>query len=550
MSQIVVNNLTFSYDTAYENIFEQVSFRIDTDWRLGFIGRNGRGKTTFLNLLMGKYEYKGSITASVNFDYFPFEVKDESLNTLDIVKNRIAPFAEWERQMEHYLKLATENEKVDDRERIEQPANKELFNKVEDDPLVSYGRLQELYQANDGYIIEELIEKELGKLQVDLSVLSRPFSTLSYGERTKVMLAALFLKKNNFLLIDEPTNHLDMEGRDTLAEYLQGKKGFILVSHDRAFLDRCIDHVLSINRNNIEVQKGNYSTWQKNKEWMDNYELEKNEQLKKDISSLSEAARRAMGWSDKVEASKIGGHVFDRGAVGHKAAKMMKRAKAIENRKLEAIEERKSLLKNIEQPDELKMNVLAFPKKRFIEAEDLCLYYGNREVVSHINFTLMMGERIALAGGNGSGKSSLLKLLLGEDITYRGRYFVASGLKISYISQDTSYLSGSLEDFSQKYGLDETIFKTVLRQLDFSRTQFEKDISEFSGGQKKKVLLAKSLAEPAHLFIWDEPLNFVDVYSRIQIEELLLKYLPTMIFVEHDRVFREKISTKVVELSI
>ena len=542
MSRIIVNDLTFSYDTAYDNIFEHVSFEIDTDWKLGFIGRNGRGKTTFLNLLLGKYDYKGSITASVDFDYFPFKAEDENILTIDLMKHTIAPFDQWEKEMEQCLKRTV----TDDAETGTGNGDPESA----DAAMERFGQLQELYQNHDGYIMEELIEKELGKLQVDLSVLRRPFGTLSFGERTKIMLAALFLKKNNFLLIDEPTNHLDMAGRETMANYLQGKTGFILVSHDRAFLDQCIDHVLSINRSNIEVQKGNYSSWKQNKDWQDNFELEKNEQIKKDIDELAVAARRAMGWSDKVEASKIGNHVYDRGAVGHKAAKMMKRAKSIESRKLEAIEEKKGLLKNVEQVEELKMNVLPFPKKRMIEAEDLSLFYGEREVVSHINFTLMQGDRIVLNGNNGSGKSTLIKLLLGESIQYTGRLFVASGLKISYVSQDTSYLRGKLEDFAAAYGLDETIFKTVLRQMDFARNQFGKDIREFSGGQKKKVLLAKSLAEPAHIFIWDEPLNFIDVFSRVQMEDLILKYQPTMLFVEHDRAFREKITTKMVDLNI
>ncbi|HCR40204.1 MAG TPA: hypothetical protein DIW41_04815, partial [Lachnospiraceae bacterium] len=473
MSRIIVNDLTFSYDTAYDNIFEHVSFEIDTDWKLGFIGRNGRGKTTFLNLLLGKYDYKGSITASVDFDYFPFKAEDENILTIDLMKHTIAPFDQWEKEMEQCLKRTV----TDDAETGTGNGDPESA----DAAMERFGQLQELYQNHDGYIMEELIEKELGKLQVDLSVLRRPFGTLSFGERTKIMLAALFLKKNNFLLIDEPTNHLDMAGRETMANYLQGKTGFILVSHDRAFLDQCIDHVLSINRSNIEVQKGNYSSWKQNKDWQDNFELEKNEQIKKDIDELAVAARRAMGWSDKVEASKIGNHVYDRGAVGHKAAKMMKRAKSIESRKLEAIEEKKGLLKNVEQVDELKMNVLPFPKKRMIEAEDLSLFYGEREVVSHINFTLMQGDRVVLNGNNGSGKSTLIKLLLGESIQYTGRLFVASGLKISYVSQDTSYLRGKLEDFAAAYGLDETIFKTVLRQMDFARNQFGKDIREFSG---------------------------------------------------------------------
>ncbi len=556
MSQITVKDLTFSYDTVYENIFEHVSFQLDTDWKLGFIGRNGRGKTTFLNLLLGKYEYRGSITASVEFDYFPFEVADDNMLTREVVKEIIAPFKAWESEMqacleEHERELKAYDPEVNAKERPEGSLQSAGIEGEEPlNPLMErYGELQELYQKHDGYIIDELICKELGKLRVDLTVLDRPFTTLSFGERTKLMLAALFLKKNNYLLIDEPTNHLDMEGRDTLAEYLQSKKGFLLVSHDRSFLDKCIDHVLSINRADIEVQQGNFSSWYHNRELMDQYELERNEQLKKDISGLAEAARRASAWSDQVEASKIGTHAGDRGFIGHKAAKMMKRAKSIENRKLEAIEEKKGLLKNIERAEPLKMSILEFHKDRLMEAENLSLFYDDREVASDISFLLRSGERIALRGRNGSGKSTLFKLLLGEEISYTGRYQVATGLKISYVSQDTSRLTGSLKDFSEDHGLDESIFKTVLSQLDFSRSQFDKDIREFSAGQKKKVLLAKSLSEPAHVFLWDEPLNFIDVLSRIQIEELILQFQPTMIFVEHDHIFSDKIGTKEVILT-
>lgn len=520
MSQIIVNDLSFSYDTVFDMIFENVSFQIDTDWKLGFIGRNGRGKTTFLHLLLGKYEYRGSISASVKFDYFPFKIDFIERKTLEVMKDIIAPFDKWEKEMEECL--------LGDIDR--------------------YGELQELYQKYDGYIIEELIQKELGKLRVDDTVLTRPFQTLSFGERTKIMLAALFLKKNNFLLIDEPTNHLDMEGREVLAAYLQSKKGFILVSHDRAFLDNCIDHVLSINRTNIEVQKGNYSSWYHNKTMRDNYEIQKNKQLQKDIATLSEAARKASAWSNKVEASKIGNHVFDRGHVGHQAAKMMKRAKTIESRKLDAIEEKKGLLKDIEVTEPLKINILPFHKKSLMDLEDVSLYYGDKEIASGINLSLRSGDRLAVQGKNGSGKTTLFKLLLGKDIKYNGKVYIAQGLKVSYVSQDTSYLSGSLKDFSVKYGLDETIFKTVLRQMDFERGQFNKDIKDFSQGQKKKVLLAKSLAEPAHIFLWDEPLNYIDVFTRIQLEELILTYKPTIIFIEHDRIFTESIATKIINL--
>ena len=165
-----------------------------------------------------------------------------------------------------------------------------------------------------------------------------------------------------------------------------------------------------------------------------------------------------------------------------------------------------------------------------------------------MTFTLERGERAALRGPNGAGKSSLLKLILGEEIPHTGTLWLAGGCKVSYVPQDTSFLRGDLKTFAQESGIDESLFKAILRKLDFSRTQFEKDMADYSGGQKKKVLLARSLCQPAHLYLWDEPLNFVDLYSRMQLEDLLLRYRPTMLFVEHDRTFTDKVATRCIEL--
>ena len=141
-----------------------------------------------------------------------------------------------------------------------------------------------------------------------------------------------------------------------------------------------------------------------------------------------------------------------------------------------------------------------------------------------------------------------MKLICGLPIPCTGTLEIGSGLKISYVPQDTSHLSGSLTDYAKEQGIDESIFKAILRKLDFSRIQFEKNMEDYSGGQKKKVLLAASLCNPAHLHIWDEHMNFVDVISRIQIEELILQYRPTLLFVDHDKVFTEKIATKIINL--
>ena len=492
MALINVSNLTFSYEGSYDNIFENVSFQIDTNWKLGFIGRNGRGKTTFLNLLLGKYPYSGSISTSVGFEYFPYEVKDKNLYTIDVIKSISVECMDWE------------------------------------------------------------IIREISLLDVQEDVLYRPFDTLSKGEQTKVLLAALFLTSSSFLLLDEPTNHLDMEARNIVKEYLKSKKGFILVSHDRDLLDYCVDHILSINKTNIDIQKGNFSSWWANKQMQDNYEIAENRKLLKEIERLSSAAQRSTKWADNVEKSKFGttnsGLKVDRGYIGHKSAKAMKRAKNIEARQTEAIARKSELLHNIEQYEDLKISPQDFHKHCLVEAKDLSLFYGDKEVCNNLNFTVNMGERVAIMGKNGSGKSSILKLINGEEITHTGELMIARGLKVSYISQDTSFLKGNLSDFAYDNEIDEAQFKTILRKLDFSREQFDKDMMDFSDGQKKKVLIAKSLCERAHLYVWDEPLNYIDIFSRIQIEKVILEYCPTLLFVEHDEAFRNNVGNKSINL--
>ncbi|MCL2097047.1 MAG: ABC-F type ribosomal protection protein [Oscillospiraceae bacterium] len=488
MALISVSNLTFAYEGSYDNIFENVGFQLDTDWKLGFTGRNGRGKTTFLNLLLGNYNYNGIISSPCGFEYFPFEIKNQKIPVSNIIENICPDFLEWELMREF-----------------------------------------------------SMLELEPGE-----EILRRSFETLSYGEQTKVLLAALFLKQNRFLLIDEPTNHLDIRGREVVAGYLKGKKGFILVSHDRAFLDGCIDHVLSINKNNIEVQKGNFSSWLINKERRDNFELAENIKLKKEVKRLEKSAREKAEWANRTEASKIG--AYDKGYIGHKAAKMMKRSKVIESRQKTAIEEKSKLLKNIETSESLKINQRDYHSGRFVNLDGVSIYYGDKIICKDISFTVNKGDRIALKGRNGSGKSSVIKLICGEDIKYTGGFHKGPRLAISYVSQDTSYLTGSLGEYIKDNNLDESLFKAILRKLDFLRIQFEKDLTDFSGGQKKKVLIAKSLCEKSHLLVWDEPLNYIDVISRMQIEDLLLEYKPTVLFVEHDVTFCENIATKTVEL--
>ena len=248
MAQINVSNLTFGYEGSYDTIFENVSFSIDTSWKLGFVGRNGKGKTTFLQLLLGKYEYQGAITRSVVFDYFPYPMKQK-----DLERTAAELMEDWKAGVESWRVLC-----------------------------------------------------ELEKVDMDAELLYRPFGTLSFGERTRVMLAVLFSGENDFLLIDEPTNHLDQDAREIIKKYLASKKGFILVSHDRDLLDACIDHVLVLKRASIEVQSGNFSRWWENKEKADNFARMEHEKHVKEIGKLKAAADRSSRWAEKNENTKIG----------------------------------------------------------------------------------------------------------------------------------------------------------------------------------------------------------------------------------------------------
>lgn len=508
MSQIRANHLTFSYDGSTEPVFENATFTLDTDWKLGLIGRNGKGKTTFLRLLTGELSGQGTLTISVPVAYFPYSITSEQM------KKTAAEFA---------------------------------------------------YELREDCELWHVI-CELSELHEDAEILYRPFSTLSHGQRTKVLLSILFSGESDFLLIDEPTNHLDAQARENVRQYLSAKQGFILVSHDRDLLDACTDHILVLNRKTIMVQSGNFSCWQENQNRRNQFAKSENEKHRKQIKKLRQAAKRTAEWADKNERTKIG---FDpikehdrcistRSFISAKTKKMQSRVKSTERRIEREISEQEGLLQDIEEIKALKMSPLKHYKETLVTVRNCTLQYNgtSEPVFKGLTFSVRQGERIALHGTNGCGKSTLMRLILQKagvltadnSLSVNGICETASGLIVSYIPQDTSFLHGSIPDFCEERGLDRSLFCTVLRQLDFSRTQFSKDISEYSAGQKKKILIASSLLTPAHLYIWDEPLNYIDIFSRMQIETLLENYRPTMLFAEHDIRFRENIGTKTINL--
>ncbi|MCL1914449.1 MAG: ATP-binding cassette domain-containing protein [Eubacteriaceae bacterium] len=490
---IQVSNLRFAYPGS-SPLFSSLSVSIGGTWSLGLVGANGAGKTTLLKLLYGKLEpTSGSIYSTMGFSYFPYEIADVSLAAMDIARG-IASWAEdWE------------------------------------------------------------IASELSDIGFDLGKLEYAYGLLSGGEQTKLMLAALFLDKSKFALIDEPTNHLDKQARAKLASYLSRRQGFVLASHDRALLDGCCKHILSINKTSVELSKGNYSVYIGEKAKKDLAEKAANERLEKDIKRLEKSKERTARWSDKTEKSKYKqdslGPSIDRGYVGARAAKMMKRSKAIGARIEQSIEEKKGLLQDVENPQQLRL----FPERHHsslvVSMKGVSLFYGDACAAGNVDLEINRGERISIEGVNGSGKSSVAKLIAGVfEGRWSGDFYVAKNIKAAYLPQNTKGLKGSLLSITVGIDTHESVYYAQLAKMGFKPEDFRKDISEFSEGMKKKALLAASICSKAHIYIWDEPLNYIDALSREAIEQMVLEAEPTMVFIEHDERFCEKIATSRIVL--
>ncbi|ARJ51764.1 ATP-binding cassette domain-containing protein [Staphylococcus lutrae] len=287
MGQIIIKNLSFKY-TDY--IFKNLNLNINDEWKLGLIGRNGRGKTTFLKILLNELEYEGHLDASIHFNYFPrYPDKNQYLTVEAMLLDRNPQIEPW------------------------------------------------------------MIYRELSLIGLDTEILYREFYTLSGGEQVRILLVELFLDDHTFSLIDEPTNNLDVEGRAIVYKYLQQKKGYIIVSHDRHFLNKTIDYVLAINKNSIDLIKGNLETWEHEKNNADKSTQEKNSALKKEIKRLDQMSKKINNWGQSRENSSKSS--FDKA----KAAKLMKRSKAVVKRNERKIEEKQSLIDNVEKVESIKI---------------------------------------------------------------------------------------------------------------------------------------------------------------------------------------------------
>lgn len=505
MSQIKINEMSFSYKAFYEPVFHKVTLNLDTDWRLGLIGRNGRGKTTLLKLLHGELVPDGGrISLETETELFPYENRGKYPLTMDVIKENIGG-------------LRTLEENLEDMDAL--------------------GRYLEL----DGFEMESRIRKEMHRMKLEEELLSREFSLLSEGEKTKVLLIALFLRKNTYLLLDEPTNHLDIRGKKDVAEYLKRKKGFLVVSHDREFLDEVADHILAINKSDITVEQGNYTTWKQNKDLKDGFEARTGERLIREVRQLERHARESRTWAGTANTQK---YAFASHARTNGAKAYMGQAKRSEQQIKDKIEEKKSLLLNFETAARLEFEQLEAEGTRLVKGKDIMFSYGGRELFYGLSFVINKGDRIWIRGENGAGKSTLLKLIKGE-LAARG-IIREENLKITEGLQEPLWKEGYLRELMGEANSEN--FERLCQLFDLPESLFQRPIETFSRGEQKKIEIARALSMENHLILFDEPLNYMDIYFREQLEKAILALNPTLVFVEHDEWFGDRVATKVISL--
>ena len=523
MSKIIVNDLTFYYAQYYQPVFEHVNLSLDTDWKLGLIGRNGRGKTTFLHLLnQTLIPNQGHIRMDAKTELFPYQVNVQYHKPMDIIKENIGGLKTLEVLMDEIL-----------RENVERRIDE-------------YQQLLESYLKMDGYNMESRIRKEVNLMQLPDDLLERDYASLSGCEKTKLQIITLFLRHNAFVLLDDPTNHLDIRAKEVLITNLQKKTGFIVVSHDRDFLDKVIDHVLSINKTNIELEKGNYSSWKTNKDWKEAYEFRTRTKLEKEISALENQSVSKRKWASIAEETKNQHGKFERSS-GSRAAQFMRHAKNAELEAEENLKIKKELLKNYEVADELTINQEKSEEALLIKVKQLKFGYSHdRSIINNACFEVYSGDRIWIKGANGSGKSTLLKLLSGA-LPSKDCIEYANGLMIAESCQDPLWKNGFLSDLITTR--EEWMkIREFCQLFNISDNTMMRPIETFSGGEIRKLDIARAFSGQNQLILLDEPLNYMDIYFREQLEKAILKYEPTIIFVEHDERFGINVANKVIEL--
>ena len=423
MPSLCLEAVRFHYEDPYCPVFDDATLELDTAWRTGLIGRNGLGKSTLIGLIAGELvPYAGRVRCPLPTTRFPAQIADPRADTLAVVRECVAPFAAWRSEMDALVEAGD-------------PAS-----------LDRYGAIALELERHDGYRVDERIEQEWSRMGLAPDRLGAAFDSLSGGEQTHALMVALFLGPPRFALIDEPTNHLDAAGRARLGDYLADKSGFLLVSHDRAFLDRCVDHVVALEGvarqpGALRVMETDYSGYREQRRRERGFADRERERLEREVRDLDAAARKRRGWSDRREKQKNTGHA-DRGYEGRRAAKLMKRALHVEQRAHDKLDEKRALLHRPEKSRVLKLESKAGDRATLIVADRLSVRAGARTLVADFSLRVRRGDRIAFVGANGCGKTWLLDVLARDRAPSGGSVSHPRPVSIARSHQHPRFASG------------------------------------------------------------------------------------------------------------
>lgn len=512
-----VNKVSKSF--GFGNILNEVSFSINEGEKLGLVGNNGTGKSTLLKLI-AHIEKQDNGTISIKKD-----AKVEYLEQGDIADSksglcRDILYSAFENLNEMELALKNYESKMSS---VLDP--NELNSIIE-----KYSNLLEKFTRLGGYEKDLQLDIVLNGLNIDRNLLNREFSSLSGGERTLINLAKILLSKPDLLLLDEPTNHLDITRIEWLEKFIREYKGsVIIVSHDRFFLDKTIQKVIELESGKTKIYFGNYTDFiiQKENEEVKEFQIYKVQQRKFD--EMEKAIKRLKEWGKMADNPTF-----------------FRRAKAIQSN-LDRL--RENAIEKPKEKTEYPINFKSYGRgsNEVVKIKNLSLYAGNKKLLENSNCLILNGEKVAIIGDNGTGKSTLINEIISNS---NSSIVVGSNQKIAYLSQIIEFVDKKqslLEYFIYETGLEEVISRSVLYNFQFFKKDVSKRVGALSGGEKLRLKLAIMLQKEINLLILDEPTNHIDIETREVLEDTLSKFKGTLIFISHDRYFINKIANKIIE---
>ena len=514
-----VNKVAKSY--GFGEILKDVSFTLNEGEKVAIIGENGSGKSTLLKMISGLERCdKGSISIKKDAVTGYLEQGDRTDNLkgvcMDVLQSAFANLHKMEQELHDY-----ENQML-----------KETDEKQLGILIKRYSFLQETFILLGGYEINNQINYVLNGLKIDKSLLQREFETLSGGEKTLINFAKILLSKPDLLLLDEPTNHLDMSRIEWLEQYIKDYKGTILiVSHDRYFLDKVINKIIKIDDGKAKIYFGNYSKYLEDLEKEETKEFEIYKVQQKKIEEMEKAIKRLKEWGKMADNPTF-----------------FRRARAIQSN-LDRFKE--TAIEKPKTTTSVKMNFAHSGRasQNVVTLNNFSLNVGSKSLLQNANCLIQNGEKIAIIGENGCGKTTLLKHLLNGVGDISGVCQLGNNQKIGYLSQIIDFYDDKqsvLWTFMNELGLDEQRARSILYNFQFYKKDCIKRVSSLSGGEKLRLKLAIILQTEINLLILDEPTNHIDITTREVLEESLKKFKGTIIFVSHDRYFINKIATKII----